>query len=194
MSDERRLKPQKRAGVSGTKLNSAAQRCAHTLSGRKARVHRATCCRCEYPADEGLRPPSQSSGGFHGGLRPVAAVRGAEAAAAADGVGCVAAAFSDCAAMQQVVRRCNGLRCECNRQRCDAKTRKCFIYPRRKPCHRVEFRQLLTETVAEMKVGKRRALRPLLAPSERLAGGRCRGGFASYHSTPGEPVAPTASS
>ncbi len=106
MSDECRLKPQKRAGVSGTKLNSAAQRCAHTLRVRKAKVNRAMCCRCEYPADEGLRPLWQSSEGFHGGLRPVAAVSGS------GWRGLVAAAISDCAAMQQVVRRCNGLRCD----------------------------------------------------------------------------------
>jgi hypothetical protein len=46
VSDERRLKPQKKAGVSGTKLNSAAQRCAHTLSERKAKVH----CSRDYSA------------------------------------------------------------------------------------------------------------------------------------------------
>jgi hypothetical protein len=51
------------------------------------------------------------SEGFRCGLRPVAAVSGAEAAAAADGVGCVAAAISDCTGMQQVALRCNGLRC-----------------------------------------------------------------------------------
>ncbi len=73
------------------------------------------------------------SEGRHGGLRPVAAVSGAEAAAAADCVGFIAAAISDCAALQQVVRRCNGSRCDatgnaamqliamrCNRWRFDA--------------------------------------------------------------------------
>ena len=43
-------------------------------------------------------------------MRPVAAVSGAEAAAAADSVGCVAAASRECAGMQLVALRCNGLR------------------------------------------------------------------------------------
>ena len=51
------------------------------------------------------------SEGLHGGLRPVAAVSGAEAAAAADGVDVAAAASRDCAGMQQLGLRCNGLRC-----------------------------------------------------------------------------------
>ena len=43
-------------------------------------------------------------------MRPVATVSGAEAAAAADSVGCVAAASRECAGMQLVALRCNGLR------------------------------------------------------------------------------------
>jgi hypothetical protein len=51
------------------------------------------------------------SEGRHGGLRPVAAVSGAQAAAAADGVGVAAAASRGCAGMQQLGLRCNGLCC-----------------------------------------------------------------------------------
>jgi hypothetical protein len=118
-------------------LYQAALRCAHTQqvhetcspSGRKPKVHRATIVSAAgvstQQTSHSVRRRSAREG-FGCGLRPVAAVSGAEAAAAADGAGCVAAASRDCAGMQQVAMRCNGLRCAatdaaaCNCRRSDA--------------------------------------------------------------------------
>jgi len=146
--------PKCRSALIGGELYPAALRCAHTQqvhetcspSGRTTTAHRATTVPQVCPVDEALRPPSQRSEGFHGRLRPVAAVSGAEAAAAAVGAGCVAAASRDCAGMQQLALRCNRLRCDapggavlqqialrcsgwCNRQRCDATRSACPVGP-----------------------------------------------------------------
>jgi len=83
---------------------------AHRAAEKQQCTARLLCHRCNYPADEALRPQPPRSEGFGCGLRPVAAVSSAEAAAAADGVGCVAAASRGCAGMRQAALRCNGWR------------------------------------------------------------------------------------
>ena len=100
----------------------AALRCAaHTQhvyetcfpSRRKTRVQRATIVLQVCPTRHSVRRRRRSEG-LHSGLRPVVAVSGAEAAAAADGVGCVAGSYQrlSCvttggASLQPIALRCN---------------------------------------------------------------------------------------
>ena len=108
-------------------------------------VKKCTARRAAGVPDEELRPPSQRSEGFGCSLRPVAAVSGAEAAAAADGVAasrqlavtapgcnrwrCVA---TDCAALQQMPLRATAggamqRAVHCCRLRCDATSSACPV-------------------------------------------------------------------